>query len=74
MRHARDRRRKAPKESDIIPSDRLLMLIGFIGQELLMHTKKRANLSMEREIIEVTGMVLGGRFKLRVTFDGEVEH
>lgn len=50
------------------------MLIGFVGQDLLMHTKKKAQTHMERQVIEVSGKILGGKFKLTVRFDGEAMH
>ncbi len=68
------RKRKSPTQSDILPTDRLLMLMGFIGQDILMHTRNLARASMEKETIEITGKILGGKFKLTVSFDGEVAH
>lgn len=65
---------KRAKRVESIPSKRLLMLIGFIGQDLLMHTKKMAQTQMERQTLEVSGEILGGRFKLVVQFEGEVTH
>ncbi len=50
------------------------MLMGFIGQDILMHTRNLARASMEKETIEITGKILGGKFKLTVSFDGEVAH
>lgn len=58
----------------MIPSDRLLMLIGFIGQDLLQHMRKLSQQSGEREGVEITGEILGGKFKVQVWFDSEVEH
>lgn len=65
--------KRVTKEGSI-PSDRLRMLIGFIGQDLLMHTKKKAQTHMERQTIEVSGKILGGHFKITVHFDGEALH
>lgn len=67
-------KRKRITSEGSIPSDRLRMLIGFVGQDLLMHTKKKAQTQMERQVIEVSGKILGGRFKLTVQFDGEAMH
>lgn len=66
--------RKNIAESEIVPSDRLLMLIGFIGQELLLATRRKAITTGKKQSIEITDRIVGGKFTLRVAFEGEGSH
>jgi hypothetical protein len=49
-------------------------LISFLGSDLLKHIKRLSLVTGQRETLQVAGEILGGGFKLSVTFNGEEKH
>ncbi len=49
-------------------------LEAFLGRDLLEHIKRISKVTTQRETLQVAGKILGGTFRLSVTFNGETQH
>lgn len=49
-------------------------LVAFLGEDLLAHVRRISKVTNQRETLSVSGKIMGGTFKLSVTFNGQTKH